>query len=243
MRLSVLFNISEPYKLLLVLLPAFLRTLVLVDCILGVRGQFFLPDHPFYPHDSSSGSTLQRESQRSPCPGLNTLANHGYINRNGSDISIRDVAESAEIVFGFAKSETVRIGVSMLLMGIPTTSSSKLSSNEVHGSIRFNLFDLYTHNAGEHDASLVREDHYFDKFAQFNLTLFEQLIAPSVNGTLTFDNIFDHMKKRIINSRTQNPGASFDHHPYLAHQIGANALALAAVSDDPELKVVRTDFL
>jgi ABC-type Na+ transport system ATPase subunit NatA len=128
----------------------------------------------------------------------------------------------------------------MLLMGIP---SSKPSSNEVHGSIRFNLFDLYTHNAGEHDASLVREDHYFDELAQFNLTLFEQLTAPSMNDTLTFDNIFEHMKKRIIDSRMRNPDASFNHHPNLSYQIGANALALDDIRLDADLKVIRTDFL
>lgn len=34
-------------------------------------------DHSFIPPDFSAGD------QRGPCPGLNALANHGYIGRNG----------------------------------------------------------------------------------------------------------------------------------------------------------------
>lgn len=213
----------------------------------GVLGQFFLPNHPFIPpfdtslEDSEYHMTFS--SQRGPCPGLNTLANHGYINRNGSDISLRDVADAAEVVFGFPRLIVLRVGVLFLSMGIPTTAPPSRMNDEEKASIRFNLFDMYTHNAGEHDASLVREDHHFDEFAQFNVTLFEQLIANAVNGTLALDAIIQHMMNRIIDSRIRNPYVSFDHNPFLAQQLGAEALLLLALGDDPDFKVVRTDFL
>jgi hypothetical protein len=46
--------------------------------------------------------------ERSPCPGLNILANHGkiilifgYINRSGRNITLPDITSSTKKVFGF----------------------------------------------------------------------------------------------------------------------------------------------
>jgi hypothetical protein len=39
---------------------------------------------------------------RSPCPGLNTLANHGYINRNGRNIQGSDIINAAQQVYSIA---------------------------------------------------------------------------------------------------------------------------------------------
>ncbi|KAJ6582149.1 Chloroperoxidase, partial [Mycena capillaripes] len=36
---------------------------------------------------------------RSPCPGLNTLANHGYIPRNGKNITIPMILNAASDAF------------------------------------------------------------------------------------------------------------------------------------------------
>lgn len=38
-------------------------------------------------------------SVRSPCPALNTLANHGFINRDGKNVDIEDLANALELVF------------------------------------------------------------------------------------------------------------------------------------------------
>ncbi len=39
---------------------------------------------------------------RSPCPGLNALANHGYINRNGRNIKGEDIISAASAVYNIA---------------------------------------------------------------------------------------------------------------------------------------------
>lgn len=46
-------------------------------------------------------SPTERDNwQRSPCPGLNTLANHGFINRNGRNITFNQVSDAASKVYG-----------------------------------------------------------------------------------------------------------------------------------------------
>jgi hypothetical protein len=48
--------------------------------------------------------------RRGPCPGLNTLANHGFINRNGSDIDPRDLINAIKDAYNVAESASL-IGV------------------------------------------------------------------------------------------------------------------------------------
>ncbi|KAJ7843104.1 Cloroperoxidase [Mycena olivaceomarginata] len=45
--------------------------------------------------------------ERSPCPGLNTLANHGYLPRNGKDISIPMIIDAAKEGFNLAPDTVV----------------------------------------------------------------------------------------------------------------------------------------
>jgi hypothetical protein len=84
---------------------------------------------------------------RSPCPGLNTLANHGYINRNGQNISDEQIRESFLTVYGISN-ET-----SNLLL-----SAAKDLKND-KGNLDLNR--LREHNVLEHDASLVHSDSFF----------------------------------------------------------------------------------
>ena len=42
-------------------------------------------------------------SVRSPCPALNTLANHGFINRDGKNVDLDDLANALELVFRLDK--------------------------------------------------------------------------------------------------------------------------------------------
>ncbi|KAF7350811.1 hypothetical protein MSAN_01642700 [Mycena sanguinolenta] len=81
---------------------------------------------------------------RSPCPGLNTLANHGYLPRTGKNISIPMILQAAMDGFDVGPGAIIQAAKFGLLSGdAPTT---------------MDLDALKLHNLIEHDASISRND-------------------------------------------------------------------------------------
>jgi len=78
---------------------------------------------------------------RSVCPALNTMANHGYIRRDGKQISPRMVYKGLQACYG----------LSAPLAAFLTAGGWFL----IKRIGRITLFDLGLHNAVEHDASVV----------------------------------------------------------------------------------------
>jgi hypothetical protein len=95
--------------------------------------------------------------QRAPCPGVNTLANHGYIARNGLNVSNSQFVEAFQLAYGMSPAAT---GV---FLGAIT------SMKNVYGNLDLNK--LREHNVIEHDASLVHSDAYFGPSWIVNQTL------------------------------------------------------------------------
>jgi hypothetical protein len=86
-------------------------------------------------------------SQSAPCPGLNTLANHGYIPAQGIT---RDALVGAL---------TSVYNLDSNLAGTLTDGAiSDFGVTNANGDTVFNLVDLRQHNVLEHDASLTRQD-------------------------------------------------------------------------------------
>ncbi|KAJ7797762.1 Peroxidase, family 2-domain-containing protein [Mycena olivaceomarginata] len=83
---------------------------------------------------------------RGPCPGLNTLANHGYLPRNGKQFTVKTLLDAG--VAGF-NVDPAPIAVAAKF-GIMTTDSPTWD--------RINLDALSAHNIIEHDASISRND-------------------------------------------------------------------------------------
>jgi hypothetical protein len=54
--------------------------------------------HYYEKHTNGSGHGYYR---RSSCPGVNTLANRGFINRSGRNISYDEIAQAARVVWNF----------------------------------------------------------------------------------------------------------------------------------------------
>ncbi|KAL0564181.1 hypothetical protein V5O48_017874 [Marasmius crinis-equi] len=98
---------------------------------------------------------------RSPCPGLNTLANHGFLPRDGRNISVPMIVDA-----GF-KAYNVQSDVLILAGKI-----GMLTSNEAQS---ITLDDLKLHGTIEHDASLSREDFALGDNLHFNETVFSTL--------------------------------------------------------------------
>ncbi|KAJ7478662.1 Cloroperoxidase, partial [Mycena galericulata] len=99
---------------------------------------------------------------RSPCPGLNTLANHGYLPRDGTNITIPMMLQAAIDGFNVGSDAIIQAAKFGLLSGdAPTT---------------LNLNALALHNLIEHDASISRNDFALGDNLHFNETIFSTLV-------------------------------------------------------------------
>ncbi|KAF7358739.1 hypothetical protein MSAN_01212900 [Mycena sanguinolenta] len=98
---------------------------------------------------------------RSPCPGLNTLANHGYLPRSGKNLSIPMMLQAALDGFNVGSDSIIQAAKFGLLSGdAPTT---------------LDLDALRLHNLIEHDASISRQDFALGDNLHFNETIFSTL--------------------------------------------------------------------
>lgn len=129
--------------------------------------------------------------RRSPCPGLNSLANHGYIPRNGQDISRAALAEALMTVYNL------------------NSDLAKILASQVPDP--FSLDFLSTHNFIEHDASLVHADAYFGRPpTEVNATLAADFLArTNAQGTIGIEQVGKARKDRYLACMTMNPECTF----------------------------------
>ncbi|TMW67458.1 hypothetical protein Poli38472_011078 [Pythium oligandrum] len=118
--------------------------------------------HPYFrPSDQVvSGSPTNNVAayHRSPCPALNALANHGYLPRNGKNLTPAILKKAVMDVYNVDET----LGQSFVGRLPPTLT----------------LADLSVHNFVEHDASLVHDDLYFGYDpAVVNATLVKKILA------------------------------------------------------------------
>ncbi|KAL0570571.1 hypothetical protein V5O48_011390 [Marasmius crinis-equi] len=98
---------------------------------------------------------------RSPCPGLNTLANHGILPRDGRDVSVPMIIEAGFKTFHIQADIAIRAG--------------KIGMLTSHEAQTLSLDDLKLHGTLEHDASLSREDFALGDNLHFNEEIFSTL--------------------------------------------------------------------
>jgi len=130
---------------------------------------------------------------RSPCPGWNALANHGYINRDGRNIASKDFVNAVQQVFGLATS------ITQLAVNNAQNVAGVFGSNGVIASL-----DLLsrTHNVIEHDASLTRQDLALGD----NVGVDPQLVKQLVSGfsVMRKGDLADKRTLRIRDSKRRN---------------------------------------
>lgn len=131
---------------------------------------------------------------RSPCPGWNTLANHGYINRNGRNISYDSFIDACTAAFGLPQVITVVGAV-----------NAQISAQIFPNGILNSLEDLSrTHNVVEHDASLTRDDVYLGNAVALNPQLLNAFV-PNLNTIIRKEDIAAFRSVRIRDSKARNP--------------------------------------
>ncbi|THY25762.1 Cloroperoxidase [Aureobasidium pullulans] len=174
--------------------------------------------HAFQPPNFDQGD------QRGPCPGLNALANHGYISRDGI-AGFFEVIHAVNQVYGMgvdlitvlAVMGTVGVGNPLSLNPGFSIGGKSRKANNILG----NLLGLlgtpqgldHSHNWIESDSSNTRDDLYVTGDAStMNMTLFLEAYNSSEDSVLTMDDIGARAAKRFEESISIN--LNFYYGPY-----------------------------
>jgi hypothetical protein len=111
---------------------------------------------------------------RAPCPGISTLANHGYINRDGRNITRAMLQQGFLDAFGVAYDVTDPGSENTINLCTAQLPSGSAACTE------FDLDVLYTPHAIEHDGSLSRQDKGYHNGTgnnySFNQTIFDMTL-------------------------------------------------------------------
>ncbi|KIK53709.1 hypothetical protein GYMLUDRAFT_207262 [Collybiopsis luxurians FD-317 M1] len=99
---------------------------------------------------------------RGPCPGLNTLANHGFLPRSGTNITVQMILDAIDEGYNVQPITILRAAAKLALL---TTDNID----------NFDLQDLALHGTIEHDTSLSRNDFALGDNIHFNETVFTTL--------------------------------------------------------------------
>ncbi|EKM51051.1 uncharacterized protein PHACADRAFT_263009 [Phanerochaete carnosa HHB-10118-sp] len=163
--------------------------------------------------DYAYSAPLPRDS-RSPCPALNSLANHGYLPRDGHNIGWWTLVCSLVKVYNLSYPFALLLStLGVIICGHRTKLSWTLS-----------LHDLCLHNRIEHDVSTVHADAKpGEKFAPSRPddVLLQNLLGyTQAEGSLTLN---DFVRARICRALEERKPLNWVHRG-LAH--GESAVAL-----------------
>ena len=165
---------------------------------------------------------------RSPCPIVNALANHGYVPRNGCNVSYDEVKKAlSELGISSTLRTALTYGSYLEHTDTPPTGAWAFIQNpfayflrqfgmrnpgqrDPSGKECLNLDQLDRHNTVEHDVSLSRRD-----FAQGdNHTSQKDLVAEILNSSsdgkkLTTEDFARLRKQRLEQQKRDNPDLMF----------------------------------
>ncbi|KAG9856300.1 Cloroperoxidase, partial [Aureobasidium melanogenum] len=134
---------------------------------------------------------------RGPCPMMNTLANHGFIPRNGDNITKENAIRGLREALNF-DAALASLMWEQAIIANPEPNATFLT-----------LQQLNRHNVLEHDASLSRMDAYYGNNHIFNPEVFATTTRYWTNETLTAKMLANSKLARMIESRAFNPTYSF----------------------------------
>jgi hypothetical protein len=138
---------------------------------------------------------------RSLCPCMNTLANHGYLPRDGSSFN----KETVKTVF----KEVLSVGEDVAEFFFNSSIDQGLNDTATRDTLSLGSINRF--GAISHDVSLVRDDRALttNEFA-INPNLVEQFARKSTNGrTITFAQFAQFRKERAQDSRQRNKELDF----------------------------------
>ncbi|USP80413.1 hypothetical protein yc1106_07687 [Curvularia clavata] len=134
---------------------------------------------------------------RGPCPMMNTLANHGFLPRDGRNITKPNAISALNTALNF----------DVTLAGIMWDQA--IIANPEPNATFFTLNDLNRHNVLEHDASISRTDAYFGNNHVFNQSVFDTSRKYWTAETLNAQMLANSKVFRQIESCATNPTYRF----------------------------------
>jgi hypothetical protein len=126
---------------------------------------------------------------------LNSLANHGYLPRDGKNLDLAMVKRAFLEGINFAADEFTGLGVSTALTISSTSDASRT----------FNLRDLSRHNVIEHDGSLSRNDAYFGDVERFDPRIWDMTRSHFTGDTIPLPVAAQARKDRLATAKAANP--------------------------------------
>ncbi|KAK2764604.1 hypothetical protein FQN54_009299 [Arachnomyces sp. PD_36] len=168
-------------------------------------------EHAFQPPDFENGD------ERGPCPGLNALANHGYIPHNGV-VSFGHAIAAVNEVYGMGIDlATVLAAAATTWVGNPISVDPSFSIGGISPAAT-NLLDNAGgllgeprgfnggHNFVEADSSNTRDDLYVsgDNY-RLNMDQFMEWYNTATDDTFTMDMMAARSKLRLDQSKQTNP--------------------------------------
>ncbi|KAF7966174.1 hypothetical protein HWV62_39750 [Athelia sp. TMB] len=153
---------------------------------------------------------------RGPCPGLNTLASHGYLPRNGI-ASPQEIVKAVQEGFNMANDMAILITWGAFLVDgnhLTNLVSIGHKSAETGASPPAPAIvgGLNTHGVFEGDASTTRGDFFFGDNYSFNETLFDVFLGKSKvygGGKYNASAAAEVRWARIQDSIARNPNFTF----------------------------------
>ncbi|KAK8055191.1 Cloroperoxidase [Apiospora rasikravindrae] len=130
---------------------------------------------------------------RGPCPGLNTLANHGFLPRDGRDID----ADTLSNALKTGLNADSRLAGAFFASAIPT--------NPAPNATTFSLSDLTRHNILEHDGSLSRQDAHFARADLLDPTIWAETQSHFPDPVVSLAQAARARQARIDASNRTNP--------------------------------------
>jgi hypothetical protein len=155
---------------------------------------------------------------RGVCPMLNTLANHGFLPRNGRNINENQTVNALNEALNL----TPDFGRFLFTAG--------RLSNPKPNATTFDLNHLDRHDLFEHDGSLSRQDAYFGQWSRFNQTVWNWTLAFYPNDILDVQTVANSRAQRAMRSNLTNPEYRLSEVGY-DFSVAENAALLSILGD------------
>ncbi|RDX55470.1 Cloroperoxidase [Lentinus brumalis] len=152
--------------------------------------------------DSHTYAPATPGDSRSPCPALNALANHGYLPRDGRNLTVTQLVSAIRHVYGIS----LPFATVLAAGGV-----AKCGHRDGLGLV-LDLHELAKHNAVEHDGSLVHADTApGDVYAPTTVdpVLLRHLLETSTTDSLTRRDLCRAQLTRQAASRPLSSAQSF----------------------------------
>jgi hypothetical protein len=132
--------------------------------------------------------------------GLNTLANHGFLPRNGKFLDFAAINSATTEAYNFANGTFAGAFAAVFQLGISTTGDGKT----------FHLEDLKKHDAIEFDGSISRNDFYFGDDLHFDPRIWSTMarylkINEGPETHITVDVAGKARNARVADAKAANP--------------------------------------